>query len=49
MDLQERDTHLQMLRSFVVAGHQQQLGPDVPQVHVAQQRHALHRGVAGGL
>lgn len=47
--LQEGGTHLQVLRCFVVAGHQQQLGPDVPQVHVAEQRHALHRGVAGGL
>lgn len=42
-------TNLEVLRCLVVAGHQQQLGPDVAQVHVAEQRHALHCGLTGGL
>lgn len=33
----------------MVAGHEQQLGPDVAQVHVAEQRHALDCGLTGGL
>lgn len=42
-------TNLEMLRSLVVAGHEQQLGPDVAEVHVAEQRHALHCCLTGGL
>lgn len=42
-------TNLQMLGCLMVAGHEQQLGPDVAQVHVAEQRHALDCGLTGGL
>lgn len=42
-------TDLQVFGSFLVAWHQQQLGPEAAQVHVTQQGHALHRRLVGGL
>lgn len=44
-----KPTDLQVFCGLVVAWHQQQLGPDAAQVHVAQQGHTLHCRLIGRL